>query len=113
MRGKLLVFEPYAPTPRVYEYHDKPIKLQDLNAAVGGYIEVVPYFDSLPVDGGRVPCRAFCNEHGKLNGGSPWNDVANALWRDALAYQNLGPIDDYLVGSIAVVVGDEAFMEAL
>ena len=112
MRGKLIIFDANKPVPRIVEYDHEPIKLNELNSAVGGYIEVVPYFDTLLLDGKRQRCVVFCNEQGKLEG-LPMNPLAQALWHDALAYQRMGQIDDYLVGSIAIAVGDEQFLAEL
>jgi hypothetical protein len=112
MRGKLIVFDPNGKVPIFVEY-DRPVSAGELQGAVGGYIETVPYFDTLLLDGKRERCVAFCNEEGKL-GGLPMNEIAQALWADTLAYQGMtGVIDDYLVGPIAVVIGDQQFMDAL
>jgi hypothetical protein len=80
-------------------------KLAELQAAVGGYIEVIPYFETYNGE----KCVAFCNEEGKLKGFPP-NHEAHRLWQKAVgrAISN-----DYLVGDIFIIVGDEKFLEAL
>src|SRR5262245_37182062 len=46
------------------ELDDEPAT-DDLNRIVGGWLELVPYFDSIVVDGVVCACIAFCNEEGK------------------------------------------------
>ncbi len=112
MEGKLIVYEPDSPTPKVLRY-DEAIIADDLQDAVGGWLEVVPYFDTLSIDGDRKPCRAFCNEEGKLRR-LDLNVTATQLWRDALTFQGLaGAVDDVLVGPVVIVFGDEQFMRQL
>jgi hypothetical protein len=74
--------------------------LEEMQRAVGGYIETVPYLDQY--DG--KPCVAFCNEEGKLKA-EPINDRATGLWVQALKRRNMVP-NDILVGAIAIVTGD-------
>jgi Domain of unknown function (DUF3846) len=78
-----------------------------LNKIVGGYIELIPYFTKY--DGSS--CVAFCNEEGKLpHLKLPPNKFAQALWERAVGR----PItEDYLVGSIAIIVGPEKFLRTL
>lgn len=91
------------------------IPLEDLNEAVGGYIESVPFFTTYE---GRE-CVVFCNEHGKIKD-LPRNEPANKLW-DALLAAYPKPLSrisdgrevDYLVGTIAIIQGDREFMRAL
>jgi len=80
----------------------RPITLDELQAAVGGPIEMVPYFTRYK--GER--CFAFCNEEGK-GMGLPPNKEATTLW-----YCQVVP-EDILVGNVIIVQGDRAFMEAL
>lgn len=50
-------------------------------AAVGGYIETIPYFTKLLHDGRQYTRgTAFCNEEGIVIG-MPVNSMASALWR--------------------------------
>lgn len=85
-----------------------PAVLPHLRRIVGGHIEGVPMFLSVPV-GGRVRrCVAFCNEEGKLRG-LPVNAPATMLWHRS-AGRDTG---DVLVGNVAVVWGDEEFMGEL
>lgn len=87
---------------------DDPVVLPHLRRIVGGHIEGVPMFDSVPV-GGRVRrCVAFCNEEGKLKG-LPVNIAATRLWWHAVGRDP----GDMLVGNVAVVWGDEEFMGEL
>lgn len=79
----------------------------DLNKIVGGPIELIPYFSKYD----NSSCVAFCNEEGKLpHIQLPVNKVAQALWEKAVGR----PItEDYLVGSIAIIVGPMSFLQTL
>lgn len=93
---------------------DAPVSLETLQSAVGGYIEVVPGLDRIqPPDklGGTVPCVAFCNEEGKLNG-LPYNERATKAWADCLNV-SLDDIGDMLVGPVIVLYGDGEFMSSI
>jgi hypothetical protein len=76
---------------------------------VGGYIEKVPGFDVVSLDGENHDCFALCNEEGKLRG-LPRNDAATQAWWFAVAPNVLR---DVLVGNVIVLYGDDEFMEAL
>lgn len=78
---------------KITEFETEP-RLDELQAAVGGYIEVVPHFNFF---NGR-PCAAVCDEEGKLKG-KPINEEATIAWR---AQTNT---TDVLVGDIAIVYG--------
>jgi hypothetical protein len=78
--------------------------------AIGGHLEIVPYFNKF-LDSRvneHVHCVAFCNEEGKLNG-HEMNILATVMWHDVAPQMK----HDYLVGDIAIVYGDEEFMENL
>jgi hypothetical protein len=79
--------------------------LDQLKDIVGGYIELIPRFNTFE----GKPCIAFCNEMGKLHG-LPVNLKATNLWMDAYG-GSVSP--DYLVGSIAIVVGPRSFLDAM
>jgi hypothetical protein len=97
-----------------------PPTLDKLKDAIGGgYIELVPLFNSFPHGDQVVSCIAFCDEDGKLKH-MPLNKPATALWDAALrraGHPGLitpdGKVADMLVGTIAVVFGDKRFMAAL
>lgn len=103
MKGRLTIIGPDASetsTPLT-----APPELEQLQAAVGGSIEVVPLFTTFR--GER--CVVFCNEEGKLEGLAP-NILAQVLWERAVGR----PIsDDLLVGPIAIITGDAALLAAL
>ena len=80
-------------------------RLPELQAGVGGDIELVPYFTRYQ----GKPCVAFCNELGKLHG-LPINERATILWH-ALEPRFMGR--DYLVGPIVIVTGDKQLMRDL
>lgn len=81
--------------------------LKELQYIVGGPIEQVPGFDSYA----DYKCIAFCNEEGKIRD-LPINFMATTLWYVALKKNEL-KTTDYLCGNIAVVYGDDEFMEKL
>lgn len=70
--------------------------LDQMQSAVGGYIETVPYFERFE----GKPCVAFCDEEGKLKQ-KPINEKATMKW----AQHFDGPIDDVLVGDIFIITG--------
>lgn len=86
---------------------DTPQVLPDLNRICQGHIESIPGFHTYVHEGVSHACVAFCNTDGKLRD-LPYNAAANALW---LAQFN--PRGDRLVGNIAVVFGNPAFMRKL
>lgn len=83
---------------------DTAPKLEALQAAVGGYIEVVPYFDTYL----GQKAVAYCNEDGKLKG-LPVNEQATRFWGYAL--RPVMPLFDVLVGDVVVLTGDEEFLQ--
>jgi hypothetical protein len=49
MKGKMYVYQPGATAPTVKEYHTDGLPLSDLQTAVGGYVEVVPFGAASPI----------------------------------------------------------------
>lgn len=88
-------------------YSNVSAPLEAYQAVVGGYIELVYGFDKFKIDGQTVPCVVFCNEEGKLYELPP-NAAATRAWFKALPI-----IDDFLVGDVAIVTGDQEFMDAV
>lgn len=78
--------------------------LDTMQAAVEGYIELVPWFDTYEGE----PCVAFCNEEGKLND-LPVNATATEAWHYSIGR----PHTDVLVGDVVIFTGDQAFMASL
>jgi hypothetical protein len=100
---------------QVIEPHFELIK----EAIGGGYVELVPLFNSYEHDGRWVKCVAFGDEEGKLKK-FPINKEATVLWDKALRRANHpgllkpnGQMADVLVGSICIVFGDKEFMAGL
>jgi len=118
MKGTLLIFRPHEGTPEVQELGrlSPADMLNTLRAAIGGgWLEAVPHFTTVLHGGAWHNCRAFCDEEGKLEHKQlAFNAKANQQWRIAM-HRTAGcdPDPDYLVGPIAVVFGDDEFMEAL
>lgn len=103
MKGKLTILKVDG-TKTVTEL-DRAATLDELQAAVGGYIETVPFLEKYEGD----PAVAFCNEEGKLNG-LPVNQTADNVWAANLAGTERW---DVLVGDIVILTGDTEFMEAI
>lgn len=109
MQGTMLVYRPELPTPVRQDIERQP-ELPALQKLVGGYIEAVPFFLSTP---SGEPCVAFCNEDGKRLR-LPFNRAANEAWRTAMErHAGCRPEPDYLVGTVVVLTGNEAFMRSL
>lgn len=110
MKGKLYIFKPGQRVPETRDLF-APLGHLDIHAIVGGPIELVPGFNEF--DGER--CAVFCHEEGKLiDPPLPANNVATALWADTLGmpvYVLAGR--DFLVGTIAIVTGDDELMNAM
>jgi hypothetical protein len=81
------------------------------HAAVGGWLELVPYFDTFLWDGELRKCAVFCDEEGKQKGKEP-NIMATILWQMAQDRRRV-TVEDHLVGNICVVFGDHEFMEIM
>jgi hypothetical protein len=140
MKGTALIFRPGNPMPEVTELDATP-KLEFMKAAVGGWIEAISAFGTFdPGDltreaqavipgmkpGEILPCAAFCNEEGKLQGQLA-NTEPTRLWDRALRrvvedgkrqfpnglFRPDGTLTDYLVGPVLVLIGDDDFMEEL
>ena|SRR5215469_2981486 len=77
---------------------------EEINKAVGGYFELVPYFTNY--DG--MPCIAFCNEYGKINK-LPFNSTATNAWED------VAPVNgqDHLVGTVVIITGPQSFLRSM
>lgn len=86
-----------------FTYHTTAPTLEQLQAGVGGYIELVPMFDTF----GGQSCTAYCNENGKIDN-LPYNEVATDAWRAAVGQE----IGDALYGDVVIVSGDNEFMES-
>jgi hypothetical protein len=114
MRGTVVVYKPGMVGAPAVTVVDGPPTLELLKEAIGGgHLEVVPYFDSFRHAGASLRCVAFCDEDGKGKR-LPFNAVATELWDRVLrSTRGTGCAPDYLVGQIAVVYGDDEFMEAL
>lgn len=103
MKGTMFVIENNKTT--VVKFQGRKPTLNELQTAVHGPIELVPFFDQHE---GR-PCLAFCNELGKLNG-MPVNNTATYMWQLAVAPRHLW---DQLVGPVVVLTGNREFLESL
>jgi hypothetical protein len=134
VKGLLYIVPTDLDTEREWTRHGKVVRGErreitkaptaaEINEIVGGYIEAVPGFTSVDIDGeGAVPCVAFCNEDGKRLGLAT-NRLATVMWNAALVRaghpgllrprEEGGGLADYLVGTIVVVRGDRELMEAL
>jgi hypothetical protein len=101
MKGKLTILKPDG--SREITELDRKAELKELQAAVGGWIEIVPAFYTFEGN----DCIVFCNEEGKADR-LPINYLATAAW-----YGVNGPHGDVLVGDVLICQGDDEFMGAL
>src|SRR5262245_9584550 len=110
MQGKMVLIWPSGKI--VVKQLTAPPQLQALHDGGGGYIEAIPFFDTVDINGGDgvQRCVAFCNEHGKLNG-LPFNPTADFLYKQALDRAGI-KLRDMLVGSVVVIVGDDELLAA-
>lgn len=105
MRGHSLIIRADGTIERAE--HDSAPDLDFLQQAVGGFIETVPYFETITINGITHPCVAFCNEEGKLEN-RPYNTIATQHWYHAMRRAS----NDYLVGSVIILYGDDEFMRS-
>jgi hypothetical protein len=73
------------------------VSLEDVQKAVGGYIEAVPLFNTYKGE----KAQAWCDEEGKLKGYTP-NMFAQKAWADSTDAANY----DQLVGNIVILTGN-------
>jgi len=120
MNGTMLIFRAAGPLadPPMRVVLTSPPELQALHDALGGWLERVPGFDAIMLDGTAHRCVALCDEHGKGKK-LPINRGATLLWaaaRQAAAWPLTNPdgsFIDWLVGTVVVLLGDDEFMAAL
>jgi len=112
MKGTLILFKPEAVTPEVSQLNAPPT-LEELRGFIGGgYLEAVPLFKTIVHDNGVHHCVAFCDDEGKLKK-LPVNYLASMMWEQSRMRANYSPVNDLLVGHVAVFIGDAEFMEAM
>ena len=113
--GSLLIYRPTYSEPLIEGVRSAPARAaEQLHDLVHGYIKLIPHFNAIIHKGTKRACAAFCNEHGKING-LIINVPADAPWHVALE-RTIGavvPFDDYLVGTIVVIIGDKELMRNL
>lgn len=83
---------------------DRAATLDELQAAVGGYIESVAGFETYE----GQPAWVIVNEEGKLKGLQP-NERATKLWEAQTGVVGW----DVLMGDVVILQGDAEFMAAL
>ena len=117
MRGTVLVFQPHA-VPQVTEF-SRPPSPEEVQAVVGGDLQLVPGFRTIRYGAVVMDCFALCNANGKHKG-LEMNDLATIAWKEALRraidaglWRSEVMPTDPLVGSVAVLFGDREFMDAL
>lgn len=101
MNGRMVIL--HAKGGETTKDYTDTVPLADLQAAVGGYIQLVPGFRKFR---GQY-CVAFCNEEGKLHGMEVNMEATISWWKGS------GHGGDALVGDVAILTGDDDFMEAL
>lgn len=103
MKGMAIVID-VAGEPHLHPLTAPPT-LEQYHQWVGGYIELIPYFNHFL----GKECAAFCNEEGKLEN-LPINRAATDLWAEQ--YPQIRGVD-VLVGNIVIVTGDKELLGSL
>lgn len=115
MQGTMIIIPVSGPEVRI-ALKSAP-EVEAMQEAVGGWLELVPHFDTLmTAAGGVVRCVALCNEEGKIARPQvlPFNPRASLLWDAALKRERAYGIGgDYLAGTVVILTGDAEFMDAL
>lgn len=117
MKGTMIIITPQG--ERITKPRESTPTLEWLKDGIGGgYIELVPGFTTIIHQGKIARAVVFCDDEGK-NKNMPINIEATKLWDEALRrsgrpglFQHGRPVD-VLVGQIAIVVGDNEFLELL
>jgi hypothetical protein len=81
-------------------------RLDVLQKAVGGYIEEIPLWPMVEINGRMVDCVAFANEDGRMLKLGV-NEVASNMWR------KVHPSSYVLLGDVAIVYGHKNFLKGL
>jgi hypothetical protein len=109
-KGELTIIEPDG-TRKIIPLDDEP-DLEVVQEAVGGFIELVPGFNTIETERGLEPCLAFVNEEGKLDDrpqtkNMTLNLVGTVLLRRAIGRGRHPYFPDQLVGPVAIITGAE------
>lgn len=109
MKGQMHIIKPDATVDQI-ERRDltAPPGLDALQSVVEGYIEMVPLMLNFVTPDGLKPCVVYCNEDGR-HMDLPPNKTANEMWAESDPMLAAYP----LVGTVVVLTGDQAFMDAL
>jgi hypothetical protein len=119
MKGTMLIIRPSESHPEA-KFYNAPPTLDELRTAIGGgWLELVPYFNTIGVKPPHsnsatvMDCIAFCDEKGKLKH-APFNEDATSAWEQSVRRitGNIA-IEDHLRGTVLVLFGDREFMAAL
>jgi hypothetical protein len=118
MQGKMIVIQPNGDVS--VQTLSRVPPLDDLQAVVGGSIELLPLFETFRDETGTdVPCAAFVDEEGMFKG-CEVNVKATQLWAAAMvrsgyltAVNGRVEIDDVVKGTCLILTGDKEFMEKI
>jgi len=94
---------------------DRPLTLEQLKAGLDeGYLEAVPMFNTIAVEGVVHRCVAFCDEDG-IRKELPVNMLATGLWLAACGRAGMRSLPQAygLLGPVVIVYGDQEFMAEL
>lgn len=98
------IFVIYASGAVEHSMQNEAPKLAQLQKAVGGYIETVPYFTNFTHGGVKYQRgKAFANEEGLLKG-LPFNNTATNAWRNCPQFRRF-----HFNAMSATLVGDVIF----
>jgi hypothetical protein len=110
IKGTLLLFKPREVQPIVHKIIAVPT-VEQLRRMIGGFVELVPDFDSIEYDGEVRDCVVLCSECSKRER-LPVNAHATVLWNRARRRRGHPPNPDFLAGPVVVVFDDSERIEA-
>lgn len=115
----MLIIRPSESRPETKLYNQAPT-LDELRTAIGGgWLELVPYFNTIGVKPPNsaaatvMDCIAFCDEEGKLKH-APFNEDATSAWEQSVRrITGKISVEDHLRGTVLILFGDREFMASL
>src|SRR3954462_366 len=119
MKGEMLVLDVYK-VKKQFKVEGE-LQLEILQQLLGGYLEVVPGFDSIVDDGGtKHRCVAMVDEEGKLKqlpvnvqGTAMWDAALHRVGRERPCPMRGRRAPDVLCGPVIIITGDDEFMRSL
>ena len=114
MRGSLHIIPTDKSRPHRLVMLERPVATADLHTIVGGYVEIVPNWETTVVDDDQ-PCIVFCNRHARFQA-LPRNGWTSIIWCTAMRRNgkpSKSAVFPSLLWEVAVITGDDEFMQAV